>query len=54
MDLPLFVNPVIGKIYNGIFIIVNKYIKYISFILFKKNYIIAKLIYIFLDKVIKI
>ena len=54
MDLLPSINLVIKKIYNNIFIIIDKYTKYVFFIFFKKDYSIAKFIYIFLNKVIKI
>ena len=49
INLLLSANPAIGEVYNGILVIINKYTKYISFILFKKDYLIAKLTYIFFN-----
>ena len=54
INLLLFIDLITKKIYNNILIIVNKHTKYVFFIPFRKNYLIAKFIYIFLDKVIKI
>ena len=47
------VEPTIKIKYNSIIIVVDKLIKYIYFILFKKTFDAEQLEYLFVDKIIK-
>ena len=54
IKLPLLINPIIKEIYDSIIIVVNRYTKYFIIIPFKEEYNTVQLVYLFLDKVVKI
>ena len=53
IKLPSSKNPVNEKTYNSIFVMINKFTKYIHVISFKENYTIVQLKKMFIDRLIR-
>jgi hypothetical protein len=52
MQLLVLEDPTIGYIYNLIFVVVDRHIKYTKIIPFRYNYSIEKLAHVFKDRII--